>query len=57
MLNNQSKLARLAIQAIISLGLIAAGVYVLVSVDWSMNMALVTAASGWIGLAVGYWLK
>ena len=50
-------MARLAVQAIISLGLIAAGVYVLVTIDWRTNPALAAAASGWIGLAVGYWLK
>ena len=50
-------MAKLAIQAIISLSLIGAGVYVLVTTDASANPALTAAASGWIGLAVGYWLK
>lgn len=50
-------LNKLIIQAIASLGLLGAGVYVLVTVDWNSNRELVLAATGWIGLATGYWLR
>lgn len=48
---------KLIIQGAASLGLLAAGVYVLITVDWSTNQPLVAAATGWIGLVMGYWLR
>ena len=54
---NSNPTAKLLVQAIISLGLVAAGVYVLITADWGTKPALVAAATGWIGLVVGYWLK
>ena len=50
-------LAKLVVQAIASLGLLAAGMWVLVTVDWAANQLLVSAATGWIGLVMGYWLR
>ena len=48
---------KLIIQAIISLGFMGAGLYVLITVDAGGNPVLHAAASGWIGLVIGYWLK
>ena len=50
-------LAKLVVQAIASLGLLGAGLFVVVTVDWGANQMLVAAATGWIGLVMGYWLR
>ena len=49
--------AKLAMAVVISLGLLGAGLYVLLTVDWAANPEMVAAATGWIGLVIGYWLK
>jgi uncharacterized membrane protein len=46
---------RVIIQIIISLALIGAGIYVILSNTYSE--ATQKIASGWVGLVVGYWLK
>ena len=48
---------RLVVQGLISLGLLGAGLYILTSNDMSMNPELSAAATGWVGLVIGYWLK
>ena len=55
--SNQNPMPKLLIQGAISLMLLAAGLYVLVTVDWSKNSAMVAAATGWIGVVIGWWLK
>lgn len=52
-----SNAVKLLVQTVISLGLLASGLYVLLTVDWSTNAELAAAATGWIGIVVGYWLK
>ena len=54
---NQLPMAKLLMTAVITLGLLGSGVWVLVTFDWEANSQLIAAATGWIGLAVGYWLK
>lgn len=53
----QSPIAKLLVQAIASLGLLGAGLFVLITTDWKVNPELAVAATGWIGLVMGYWLK
>ena len=48
---------RLVVQTVISLGLLASGVFILVTTEWTANPQLALAAAGWIGLVAGYWLK
>jgi hypothetical protein len=48
---------RLLVQTVISLGLLASGVYILVTIDLAANKELALAAAGWIGLVTGFWLK
>ena len=52
-----STVFRLVVQAIISLGLLSAGLYVLLTIDWAKNPQMVAAATGWIGIVIGYWMK
>jgi hypothetical protein len=53
----KTDLFRLAVQTVISLGLLASGVFVLVTTDWNTNPEISIAAAGWVGLVAGYWLK
>ena len=48
---------KLAIQAIISLVLLGSGLFTLLTINWAENPQMVAAATGWIGLVVGWWLK
>ena len=48
---------RVIVEALVSLGLLGAGLYVLITSDWSAKPQLVAAATGWVGLVIGYWLK
>jgi hypothetical protein len=42
---------------VISLGLLGSGLFVLLSFDWAANPQMVAAATGWLGLVVGYWMR
>ena len=53
----KERMVRLIVQAVVSLSLLAGGLYVLISVDLNQNPELVAAASGWIGLVIGFWLR
>jgi hypothetical protein len=48
---------RLLVQTVVSLGLLASGVYILVTIDLAANKELGFMAAGWIGLVAGYWLR
>ena len=48
---------KLLIQAAVSIGAFGAGLYILLTIDWSTNPEMVAAATGWIGLVLGYWLR
>ncbi len=48
---------RMAVQIVISLCLLGFGFYVLVTTDWKENPEFAAAATGWIGLVTGYWLR
>lgn len=48
---------RLLVQMVVSLGLMASGIYILVTVDLTTNKELGLLAAGWIGGVVTYWLK
>ena len=37
--------------------MIGYGCYVLITVDWETNSEFAAAASGWIGLILGYWFR
>ena len=50
-------LVKLIVQSVLSLGLVAAGLYFLATADWNAQPEMVAAATGWIGLVIGYWLK
>jgi hypothetical protein len=60
---------RLAVQIVISLGLLGFGLFVIslgllgfglfvpITTDWKENPEFVAAATGWIGLIAGFWLR
>lgn len=50
-------LFRLAVQTVVSLGLLGAGLYILLTFNWKENPEIVSAATGWVGLTIGYWLR
>ena len=52
-----TNLFRLAVQTLISLALLASGIFIMVTVDWNANPQLIAAATGWVGLVCGWWLK
>ena len=54
---SQLPLAKLLMAIVVSLGLFGAGLYVLLTLDWATNPEMVGAATGWIGLVIGYWLR
>jgi hypothetical protein len=45
------------VQIIITFCLLGFGFYVLVTTDWKENPEFAAAATGWIGLVTGYWLR
>ena len=53
----RADLVKLIMQVIISLGLITAGVFILIYFDAQSNPEVTSAAAGWIGIVIGYWLK
>ena len=48
---------RLAIQIIVTFCLLGFGFYVLLTTDLRENPEFAAAATGWIGLVTGYWLR
>jgi len=48
---------RLVVRIFISLVMLGFGIYVLVTTDWKDNPEFAAAATGWIGLVIGYWLR
>jgi hypothetical protein len=46
---------KLSVRAVMSLGLMAAGLYILI--ENPGNQQLEQAATGWIGVTIGYWLR
>ena len=54
---NHTPLVKLGMAVVVSLGLLGSGMYVLLTFNWGENPQIVAAATGWIGLVVGYWMK
>jgi hypothetical protein len=48
---------KLAVRIFISLTMLGFGIYVLATTDWQHNPEFAAAATGWIGLVIGYWLR
>ena len=48
---------RLLIQTVVSLALLASGIYILVTVDLILHRELSLLAAGWIGAVLAYWLR
>jgi len=48
---------KLVVRILISLVMLGFGIYVLVTTDWQANPEFAAAATGWIGLVIGYWLR
>lgn len=48
---------RLAVQIIVTFCLMGFGFYVLLTTDLRENPEFAAAATGWIGLVTGYWLR
>ena len=53
----QAPLVKLAMAVVISLGLLGSGLYVLLTFNWAENPQMIAAATGWLGLVVGVWLR
>lgn len=47
----------LGMQIIVSLNLLASGLFVMTTIDPQENEILFAAAAGWVGLVCGYWLR
>lgn len=54
---NQAPVVKLAMAVVVSLGLLGWGLYVLITFEWAANPQMVAAATGWIGLVIGVWLR
>ena len=54
---NHTSQVKLLMAVVVSLGLLASGMYVLLRFDWGANPQMVASATGWLGLVVGYWMK
>lgn len=57
MLANESSsdTTKAIVQIVLSLILIAAGLYIILSKNYSEDVQKI--AAGWVGLVIGYWLK
>ena len=53
----QAPLVKLLMAVVVSLGLLGSGMYVLLTFNWAENPQMVSAATGWIGLVIGMWLR
>jgi len=56
-MNCNNRQVKLVVQIIISAGLLASGLYVMTTVRPGENEILFAAASGWVGLVCGYWIR
>ena len=54
---SHAPLIKLAMAVVISLGLMGSGIYVLLTFDWGANPQMIAAATGWIGLVIGHWIR
>mgnify|MGYP001578014134 CR=1 FL=1 len=54
---SQASLVKLLMAVVISLGLLGSGLYVLLTFNWAENPQMIAAATGWIGLVVGVWVR
>ena len=54
---SQAPPTKLLMAVAISLVLMGSGMYVLLTFDWGSNPQMIAAATGWLGLVVGYWMK
>ena len=54
---SQAPLTKLLMAVVISLCLLGSGLFVLLTFNWAENPQMVSAATGWLGLAIGYWLR
>ena len=54
---SQAPLIKLLMAVVISLGLLASGMFILLTFNWGENPQMVSAATGWIGLVIGVWLR
>ena len=50
-------ITKLLMSVVITLGLLGSGLYVLLTFNWADNPQMVAAATGWIGICVGYWMR
>ena len=48
---------KLAVRIFISVTMLGFGIYAVVTTDWREDPELAAAATGWIGLVIGYWLR
>ena len=46
-------LIKLLMQVAVSLGLLASGLFILLTIDWAENPELGAPAAGWVGLVAG----
>ena len=54
---NQAPLIKLLMAVVVSLVLLGSGMYVLLTFSWAENPQMVAAATGWIGLVIGVWVR
>ena len=54
---NQAPLIRLVMSVVVSLCLLGSGLFVLLTFNWAENPQMVAAATGWVGLVVGWWVR
>ena len=53
----QAPLVKLLMVVVVSLCLLGSGLFVLLTFNWAENPQIIAAASGWIGLVIGTWIR
>lgn len=54
---SQAPFIKLLMAVVVSLVLLGAGLYILLTFNWSENPQMVAGATGWLGLVIGVWLR
>ena len=54
---NHTSEIKLLMAVVVSLGLLASGMFILLTFNWGENPQMVSAATGWIGLVIGTWIR
>ena len=54
---DRTPLVKLLMAVVVSLILLCSGMYILLTFSWAENPQMVAAATGWLGLVIGVWVR